>query len=281
MVKLALIFLCVSLAACSGPHVVKTSLDYDYYLPAKYALTPQHQRIHVSIDDKTLQRPEPSLQYESLKLGYSLIPAQAQMQVYVHMQPSFLVQRSPVTRQVIEYDEHNKGKVGYVVTNRGFIRTPYSLELVDTLEDVLVFQTQGNGNFPIDAPPLPKKVQTQQALLEVFYEKRPRARQVLLDEIWQKLKGRYLQDIQVTFARMQFKLVSEHENEPVFKQAFALLKKNDQAAAKQALAIYNQAYKQYEKNEDDASKRILSYLNDGITAATQIANDPNPQRFKK
>jgi hypothetical protein len=280
MVKLACILGCVLLTACAGPKAITSSLVYDSYLPAKYALTDQHKRIHVSIDDKSLQRPEPTLKYESLKLDYAPIPALAQMVIYVHMQPSFFVQRPPVSRQVVEFDENNKGTLGYVVTNRGFIRTPFSIELVDTLNDVLVYQTQGNGNYPIDAPPKPVKGQTKKALLDVFYQQREQARQTLLADIWQRLKGRYLADIQVVFSKMQFKLVSWHEDEPAFKQAFMLLKKNDKSAARQALVIYNQAYKRYQANEDDASKQILSYLNQGITVATQIANDPNPQRYQ-
>lgn len=280
MDKLACIIICIFLTACAGPKAVTSSLDYDFYLPSKYALSDQHKRIHVIIDDKSLQRPEPVLKYESLKLDYSPISSLAQIRVYVHIQPSFLVQRPPVSRQVIEFDENNKGTLGYIVTNRGFIRTPYSIELVDALNDVLVFQTQGNGNYPIDAPPKPIKNETKKVLLDVFYQQRNKARQALLESIWEKLKGRYLADIQVVFSKMQFRLVSWHEDEPAFKQAFELLKKNDKSAAKQALAIYNQAFKRYQDNEDDASKQILSHLNQGITVATQIANDPNPQRYQ-
>jgi hypothetical protein len=279
MVKLASLLLMMFMVGCTGPHMVKSSFEYDYVLPSDYPLTRKHQRINVSIDDETLKRPESILKYEALNLGYSTIVTGAQVVAFIHFQPSFFVQREPITRQIIKYDEKDKGHVVYVITNRGFIRTPYSVELVDALNDTLIFQTQGAGNYSIDAAPYPNNEQTKKALLDVFHQYTFEARQTLLNDIWEKLKGRYLQDIQVTFAKMKFKLVSEHESEPVFKQAFALLKKNDKVAAKQALAIYNQAYKRYQAKEDNESKLILSYINDGITAATQIVNDPNPQRY--
>ena len=281
MVKLTLSLFFIFLVGCAGQYVVKNTVEYDYILPASYPLTNQHKFIHVSIDDKSLKRPEPALKFETLKLNYSVIPASAQLIVYVHIQPSFLVQREPVSRQVVEYDANNKGTLVYVVTNRGFVRTPYSIELVDKLSDTLIFQTQGVGNFSIDASPRPNHTQTTAQLLLAFHKHTQQARQILLDDIWAKLKGPYLKDIQVSLAKMQFRVVSEHESDPVFQKAFALLKKNDQFSAKQALALYNQAYKRYEKKEDDSSKRILNYINEGITAAAQIANDPNSQRYQK
>lgn len=279
MAKLIIFFPLLVMLGCSGPCIKKSSLDYDYYVPSRYPLTPEYKNIHVVIDDKSLNQPEVKLEYEALKLGYSVKPNNAQILVFIHFQPSFLVQRDPITRKTVEYDEDNKGNIVYVMTNRGFIRTPYSLELVDTLNETLIFQTQGNGNYAIDAAPKPNKEETKQALLQVFHKNKQAARQALLDEIWKKLEGRYLQDIQVAFLNMKFLLVSEHESEPIFKQAFSLLKKNDKAAAKQALAIYNKAYKRYQASESDHDKAILGFINDGITAATQIVNDPNPQRY--
>jgi hypothetical protein len=280
MVKLTLIFIFIFLTGCSGPNLIRETVEYDYLLPAPYPLTPQHKQIHVSIDDKTIKRPEPALKYETLKLSYSAIPASAQLIVYVHIQPSFLVQREPISRQVVVYDANDKGTVVYVVTNRGYIRTPFSIELVDVLNDKLIYQTQGAGNFSIDASPKPDHNQTTNELLQAFHDNRVQARQELLNTIWQRLKGPYLKEIQVSLAKMQFRLVSEHEDEPDFKKAFLLLKKNDKNAAKKALAIYNAALKRYQKKEDEESKRMLDYINDGITAAAQIANDPNPQRYQ-
>ncbi|WP_283787421.1 hypothetical protein QNI23_012145 [Bermanella sp. WJH001] len=281
MVKLIFIFIILFLTGCSGSNLIRETIEYDYILPAPYPLTPQHKQIHVSIDDKTIKRPEPALKYETLKLSYSAIPISAQLIVYVHIQPSFLVQREPISRQIVQYDANDKGSVVYVVTNRGYIRTPFSLELVDVLNDKLIYQTQGAGNFSIDARPKPNHSQTTNELLQAFRENREQARQTLLNEIWERLKGPYLKDIQVSLAKMQFRLVSEHEDEPDFKKAFLLLKKNDKYAAKQALVIYNAAFKRYEKKEDEESKRILGYINDGLTAAAQIANDPHPQRYQK
>lgn len=280
MVKLVFICILIFLSGCSGSNLIRETIEYDYILPAPYALTPQHKQIHISIDDKTLKRPEPALKYETLKLSYSVIPSSAQLMVYVHMQPSFLVQREPISRQIIEYNANDKGTVVYVVTNRGYIRTPFSIELVDVINDQLVYQTQGAGNFSIDAVPKPDHSQTTNELLQAFHDHRVQARQELLNTIWERLKGPYLKDIQVSLAKMQFRLVSEHEDEPDFKKAFLLLKKNDQYAAKQALAVYNAALKRYQKKEDEQSKRILGYINDGLTAAAQIANDPNPQRYQ-
>lgn len=280
MVKLTLVFILIFLAGCSGSNLIRETIEYDYILPAPYPLTPQHKQIHVSIDDKTIKRPEPALKYETLKLSYSALPISAQVIVYVHIQPSFLVQREPISRQIVEYDANDKGTVVYVVTNRGYIRTPFSIELVDVINDKLIYQTQGAGNFSIDASPKPDHNQTTNELLQSFHDNRGQARQELLDKIWQRLKGPYLKDIQVSLAKMQFRLVSEHEDEPDFKKAFLLLKKNDKYAAKQALAIYNAALKRYQKKEDEESKRMLGYINDGITAAAQIANDPNPQRYQ-
>ncbi len=268
------------LTGCASHSFVKSELKYDYISPAAYPLTSKHKAIHVSIDDQTLARPEPTLKVETLKLHYSRIALSAQLIVYIHIQPSFLVQREPISRQIVEFDDNNKGTIKYVMTNRGYIRTPYSIELVDTLNETLIFHTQGADNYPIDAVPRPDYTQTTHQLLQAFRQNTKLARQTLLEDIWQKLKGPYLKDIQVSLGETTFTLVSEHNREPIFQQAFSLLKKNDKSAAKQALALYNQAYKRYEKKEDDESKQILEFINDGITAAVQITNDPNPQRYQ-
>ena len=63
------------------------------------------------------------------------------------------------------------------------------------------------------------------------------------------------------------------------KAHFHYLKKNDKAAAKEALAIYNQAYKRYQAKADEESQNTLRFIDDGITAAAKIVNDPNPQRY--
>lgn len=279
MVKLILVC-CVSiLIGCTTPNVVTSQVTYDYIKAPSYPLTHKHQVMSVSVDDKTLKPPETKLELETLKLRYHDQEERAQIVVYVRFQPSFLVQRSPVSRQIIEYDKNNKGQVRYLMTNRGFIRTPYSIELVDTLAGELISQTQGAGNFSIDAPPKSTKVATKKALLNSFYQNLPNARQTLLDNIWQDLKTKHLQEVQVSLANMQFDLVSKHPYESAFESAFSLLKKNDKAAAKEALAIYNQAYKRYQAKADEESQNTLRFIDDGITAAAKIVNDPNPQRY--
>ncbi|NVK37244.1 MAG: hypothetical protein HWE18_04915 [Gammaproteobacteria bacterium] len=278
MAKIGICLICFALIGCSSPQVMQQTLTYDYLIAPSYPLTDKHKTITVIIDDTSLKRPEPALSYEQLKLKYTA-NKNADVVVFLHFLPSFLVQRSPISQQVIEYDENDKGTVVYRVTNRGFIRTPYSVEVVDNLNETLIFQTQGAGNFAIDAIPKPELAQTESALTSKFYEQRQAARETLLHELWQQLKGRLLKDIQMNFAKMEFRLVKDHELEGDFARAYLLLEKNDKAAAKQALNIYNNLLKRYEKKEGEENQAIARYANDGITAATQIVNDPHPQRF--
>lgn len=280
MVKIVGSLLILILVGCSGPNIVRETVTYDYLIAPSYPLTEKHKTIAVIIDDSTLQHPEPALRYEKLKLNY-VAKKQADIMVFLHFLPSFLVQRSPITQKVAEYDENGKGTLVYRVTNRGYVRTPYSVEVVDSLNDKLIFQTQGAGNFPINASPKPELENTESALTTEFYNKRSSAREALLEDLWQKLKGRLLQDIQMNFAKMEFRLVKDHELEGDFARAYLLLEQNDKDAAKRALSIYNNLLKRYQSKEGELNQAIAGYANDGITAATQIVNDPHPQRYPK
>lgn len=280
MVKIVGILLFVFLGGCSGPNIIKDTVTYDYLIAPSYPLTEQHKTISVIIDDPSLKQPESTLRYEKLKLKY-VAKRQADIQVFLHFLPSFLVQRSPITQRVAEFNENGKGNLVYRVTNRGYVRTPYSIEVVDSLNEKLIFQTQGTGNFPISASPKPDLENTESALKAEFYNKRGMAREALLEDLWQQLKGRLLKDIQVSFAKMDFYLVKDHELDGDFAHAYSLLEKNDKDAAKRALVMYNNLIKRYQSKEGKLHQAMAGYANDGITAATQIVNDPHLQRYSK
>lgn len=281
MGKITTLIIASFLSGCAGPVIKHGKIEYDYLMPSTYELTKKHKTIHVAIDDQSLKAPEHKLKYEALKLLYTGDQSKASMVVFVHLLPSYLVQRTPTTQQVVDYEESSIGQVVYVVMNRGYIRTPYSVELVDKVNDKLVFHTRGAENYTITAPPKPEQEASASELLKAFHANTQLARQAALGNIWEDLKGRYLNEITVSMGQMTFSLVSYHENEPVFSKAFELIKQNDQILAKRALALYNQAYKKYQGNEDEESKKILSYIDSGISAATKIVNDPHPQRYSR
>ena len=282
MVKLVFLSIIIFLlTSCTGLQINREDVQYDYLIPPSYPLSDKYRYISVDVDDLSLTRPEPKLEFEALKLKYTSNPKNAQIVVFLHLNPSYLVQRSPISRKVITYDENGKGHINYIVTNRGYIRTPYTIEVVDKLEDKLIFQTQGAGNFPIDAKPKARIEETEKTLKTEFYGQTLTARNALLGTLWENLKTHYLQDITVGFGNYQFKIVSNHEKEAVFNQAYKLLNTNNPSSAKKALNLYNELLKKYqsipEKTEEQLA--IIKYVNEGITAAAKIANSTYQSRY--
>lgn len=283
MAKVAFFSLLILIVlGCSSYSVKREELYYEFVLPPSYPLTSEYQYLHVVFDDKKITPPEPSLSFERLKLVYTQNPKRADIMVYFHFSPSYFVHREPTSVRVIEFDEKGKGKITYKLVNRGYIRTGYTVEVVDVLQDKLIFDTQGAGNFDISVAPWPTKHETQQALINEFNNFKQAARSELATTLWEGLKTNYLNDLLVGYTPETFHIVAEHRRNPNLKQAFDALSKKTKAGAKQALALYNKILKSYD-NKDKASltdedKKVISYANEGITASAKIVNSPNPIR---
>ncbi|GAA6135724.1 hypothetical protein NBRC116188_25140 [Oceaniserpentilla sp. 4NH20-0058] len=276
MDKIVGLLLLIILSGCTGPKTKSDNFLFEYTIPPSYPLTDQHKFIYVQLNDTSLELPEEKLEFEALTLKDTSVRKKAHIIVYINLSPSYLVQRQPISRRIVEYDEKEKGHVTYKVTNRGYVRTRYTLEVVDIIQDTLIYQTQGSSNYAISAKPKPEKNQTITQLKSAFYENRIVARETLLAEIWNNIKQHYLQSISVTFASSNYNLLSYHEQEPAFEKAYKLLLKNDKTAARQALNIYDQALKKYSgKDSNDPSdekKLITTHLNKGITVALDMVN---------
>jgi hypothetical protein len=98
-------------------------------------------------------------------------------------------------------------------------------------------------------------------------------------KIWDDLKKYHLSDIQTTFGKLEYQVVSKLSVEPKFAQAYLLLKSNRKRNAIKAVNIYNKAVASYKGKEDDLSKLILKHLDHGITVSTSIANNEYTDRY--
>jgi len=278
-----LIVIALSLLGLSGctknPYKpIFDEIQYDFQTPSVYEMSNRHKRIHVALDAPDLTLPETSHRMPSLLLEWTEKPADAQFVLYIRFSDSFLIERISGIRTDVEFDEDGRGRAFDTPIQRGFIRTHYTIELVDVPEDKLVNQFQGASNYAIEAP-LVKTIQENKRLLRLaFQDELGVARYQVLTEIWKKVKTEYLSDLQVTFGKQTYQLVSELEQEPDFLAAFDLLSENNKAAAKKALKVYNDAMKRYSPENSDTDP-IRKWLDQGITAASAIANSEHEDRY--
>ena len=254
-------------------------IQYDYQSQSVYPITQAHQKIFISLDATDLELPDEPHRISSLLLDWSTVSDDAQFILFIRFSESFLIERISGVRTEVEFDEGGRGRAFEIPIQRGFVRTHFTIELVDVLSDTLVNQFQGAGNYPIEAN-LVKGVDENRALLQLaFQEEVGVARYQLMTEIWTNIKKHYLNDLRVTFGQQNFKLVSELDEEPAFLIAFDLLLENNKQSALKALAIYNDAIKQYPSGESEKTDQIRSWLDQGISASSAIANHEFEDRY--
>lgn len=286
IVKLTFIIsLAATLSACSwfAPKPSFETINFDYQVPAPYGLTEEYRSLSVIINDNQ-PLPEKKLDFERLKLRWEKNIEKAQIQVYLNYSKPFLVERRDAVRKEVVYDEKDRGEVRYIPIQRAFIRTHYNIEIVDAVKDSLIRHIKFAHNYPIEVEKFKDKKKSSDALKAAYLENKPEAEKDLKKDLWEKLKLSYLQDVTVTFAHDEFKIVKEYEPEPQLEKAYEWLVKNNKIGAQKALNIYNQLNKKYsDKLKDDNSKfneEMLGYISKGITASTSIINHDYAERYQ-
>jgi hypothetical protein len=268
-------------SGCSSlPIPEYSTVIYDYQVKPPYEMDSSYKKLNVSLDVSDVKLPEKSLKDESLKFAWTPVPDKAQLAVYIHLSNSFLIDRENTIKEQVVYAENGRG--GFIRTpiQRGFIRTHYTIEVIDRIKDTLIEQVNSAGQYSIEAE-LTNSKQDNKRILAVSYHKNLYdARSKLVSDIWSDLKNRHLSQVQTTFGKVEGKVVSGLSVEPKFKQAFLLLNSNRKRDAVKALKIYNLAVAAYKDNEDDLSLMILKYLDQGISVSTSIANYEYPDRYK-
>ena len=269
------------LSGCSSlPKPVFSDIAYDFKVKPPYALTPSYKTINVALDARNTQLPEKTFNDESIKFKWTPSSKAADISVYIHLSNSFLIERENSIKKDVVYDE--KGRGGFIRTGiqRAFIRTHYTVEVVDNIKDVLINQVNAAGNFPIEAELTNDLIDNKKILKKAFYQELTQARETLMSDIWKGLKSHHLAQIQTTFGKLENRVVSDLSVEPRFKQAYALLKTNRKRNALRALKIYNDGIAQYKGKEDKLSLMIRKHLDHGITVSSSIANHEYPDRYQ-
>ena len=271
----------VLLSGCSSlPKPVFSDVVYDYKVKPPYALTPAYKTINVSLDARNTKLPEKTFSDESIKFKWTPSSKTANFSVYIHLSNSFLIERENTVKQDVVYDENGRGGFVRIGIQRAFIRTHYTVEVVDNIKDVLINQVNAAGNVPIEAKLSNDLKENKKILKKAFYQELTQAREKLMLDIWQGLKTHHLAPIQTTFGKLQNKVVSELSVEPKFKQAYNLLKSNRKRNAVKALKIYNDGMAFYKGKDDKLSNMIRQHLDHGITVSSAIANHEYPDRYK-
>ncbi len=252
---------------------------YDFIIDSPYALSEQHQNIYLVVDAKDMQVPEGSLAIKSLLLKRVYSEKKAQIIVHINVSNSFLIERpAGITRDVV-FDENGKGRVEEIAILRSFIRTRYTIEIIDVLNDVLIEQVSGAGNYAIETQDEFNILKNKKSLEEMFYEELSVARYEVMNQIWNTLKADILARLKVTFSNEKFTVASEHENETRLAQAFEYLLQNNKTDAKKALYLYNAALKEYKGRPDELSKQLLQLIDHGITVSSAIVNHEHADRY--
>ncbi len=282
MVKTLSILIALSLSiGCANKPVEPEygEIIYDYLVPSPYPLTQEHKNIFVKIDGDNLVAPAQSLDMETLKLKWVNGQSQAQVVLYLRISNSFLIERPAAYRKEVIREGRDKGELKYVSLLRGFIRTHYQIELVDTINDQLIEHFQGAHHYPIEAIDLFDHSLNVRTLKEEFDEQEVLARKELMKNLWLNIQNQYLQSVQVSFGKEKFELVKSHQDEPRFLRAFNLLNRNTRSNASQALNIYNRSIKDYKNLDDDISKALAGYIDYGITVSSRISNHAHQDRY--
>ena len=275
------LFLCNIIIGCSSlPTPEFSEVIYDYQVKPPYALTSAYKKINISLDTDDVKLPEPTFKDESFNFKWTPASSASQIAVYIHLSNSFLIERENTIVTSVIYDSDGKG--GYVRkgVQRGYIRTHYTIEVVDKIKDTLINQVALAGNFPIEADLTNDLIENKKILKSQFYALQKKAREQLLNDIWRDLKTHHLSLVQTTFGQVTDKVVSKLSIEPKFNQAYLLLKTNRKRNAIKALDIYNSGMALYKDKDDDLSIMIRNHLDHGITVSSKIANHEYPDRYK-
>jgi hypothetical protein len=271
------------LVACSSVDMVPTysELEYDFQIKSSYPITNNHRNIHLYLDASGLVPPKGMETIEGLKLNWTDAEAQSQIAIYIRFSDSFLIERQAGQRRELTYNHNGRGELQYVPIQRGFVRTHYNIEVVDKITDSLINDFQGADNFSIEAMQADTLKARRALLKSEFHKKKLVARKALLEKLLDQLDSHYLVDVMVTFGQKEFSLVSELKEEAAFASAFSQLKKNKKNAALKALSIYNDALKKYPSGESEKIDQIRQWLDEGITAASAIANHQYEDRYNR
>jgi hypothetical protein len=267
-------------AGCSSlPTPKYSTVIYDYQIKPPYEMNSSYKKLNVSLDVADVKLPEKSLKDESLKFAWAPVPDKAQLAVYIHLSNSFLIDRKNTIKDEVVYAENGRGSFIRTPIQRGFIRTRYTIEVIDRIKDTLIEQVNSAGQYPIEAELTNSKQDNKKILTAAYHKNLTGARNKLVADIWSDLKKRHLSQVQTTFGKFEGKVVSGLLVEPKFKQAYLLLSSNRKRDAVKALNIYNLGVAAYKDKEDDLSLMILKYLNHGITVSSSIANHEYPDRY--
>ncbi len=103
------------------------------------------------MDADDVKLPESTFTDESFNFKWTPASSASQIAVYIHLSNSFLIERENTIVTSVIYDADGKG--GYVRkgVQRGYIRTHYTIEVIDKIKDTLINQVAFAGNFPIEA----------------------------------------------------------------------------------------------------------------------------------
>jgi hypothetical protein len=267
-------------AGCSSlPTPEYATVIYDYQIKPPYEMNSSYKHLNVSLDAADVTAPEKTLADESLKFGWSSLAAKAQIAVYIHLSNSFLIDRENTIKAEVVYAENGQGSFIRTPIQRGFIRTRYTIEVIDRVKDTLIEHVNSAGQYPIEAELTNSKQDNKKILTAAYHKNLSGARNKLVADIWSDLKKRHLSQLQTTFGKIEGKVVSGLSVEPKFKQAYLLLNSNRKRDAVKALNIYNLGMAAYKDKEDDLSLMILKYLNHCITVSSSIANHEYPDRY--
>lgn len=272
---------CVFLFACSA-ELPKPSFDliqYDYQINSPYPLTKQHQFLAIVLDAPDIELPEFALKDMTLPMKVTEDIKKAQVLVQINVSDSFLIQRKNALRSETVFPTDGKGYVESYEVLRGDIRTHYSIEIIDLLNDVLIYDRQGAIDHGIETRNSHDKQKNIAAIKQLFFEETPVARYGLISEILKQLEHDDFNLLRVKFEQQEFKIVKSLTGEPRFEKAFTLLQANNKHQAQQALDVYNTLLKSYENKNDELSQAMLQWLEPGLTACTAIVNHPQQDRY--
>lgn len=273
---------CLYLTLCGCSTLPKPEFNqviYDYKVKPAYEMDTSYKYLNISLDARDVSFPEKIFKDESIKFKWSASDKRSQLAVYINLSNSYLIDRENSLKRERIYDDRDQVEFVRTPIQRGFIRTRYTIEVVDRIKDTLINSVNLAGNFPIEAELTNSASNNRDILKSAYYKNLKLARQTLVAKIWDDLKKYHLSDIQTTFGKLEYQVVSKLSVEPKFAQAYLLLKSNRKRNAIKAVNIYNKAVASYKGKEDDLSKLILKHLDHGITVSTSIANNEYTDRY--
>ncbi len=280
MKLLSVVCLYLILFGCSTlPKPEYNQVFYNYKVKPSYEMDTSYKYLNVSLDARDVSLPEKTFKDESIKFTWSGSDKRSQLAVYINLSNSYLIDRKNTSKIDRVFDKRGGVELIRTPIQRGFIRTRYTIEVVDRIRDTLINSVNLAGNFPIEAELTNSASSNRDILKAAYYKNLKQARETLVAKIWDDLKKYHLSDIQTTFGQLDYRVVSKLSTEPEFEKAYLLLKSNRKRNAIKALTIYNKAVARYKGKEDDLSKMILKHLDHGITVSTSIANNEYTDRY--